>query len=207
MSTPPIPRRSFLTRLLGAITGGAWLGAGGLTDLAQAGIEGMPYLGEIRMFAGSFEPNGWRFCDGRLLAIADYDALFSLIGTTYGGDGQVTFALPDLRGRVPFHPPSTLSLGEWRGSEAVTLIPTQAPAHSHNMQGSTGLGVSSDPSGRVPAKNALGSPHYAALGGDTSLASAALVPTGQSQPHNNMMPSLGVNFIICIVGGVYPQQN
>ena len=206
MSTPPIQRRHFLARMLGALTGGAWLGAGGFVDQAQAGIEGQPFLSEIRMFAGDFEPYGWRFCDGRLLNIADYEPLWFLLGTTYGGDGQTTFALPDLRGRLPFHPASTFSLGEWRGSEAATINSGQLPAHSHNMQGTTGLGTSSDPTGRVPAKNALGAPHYAALGGDTSLAPTTLVPNGGSQPHNNMMPSLCVNFIICIEGGIFPSE-
>ena len=103
MKPSTLPRRHFLARLLGAITGGAWLGAQGLADKAKAGIDDLPYLGEIRMYAGYYEPWGWRFCDGRLLDIATYEPLFNLIGTTYGGDGLTTFALPDLRGRVAAH--------------------------------------------------------------------------------------------------------
>lgn len=201
MTPPPIPRRHFLARLFGAIAGGAWLSK---AEPAAAGEQEFPYLGEIRMFGGDFEPYGWRFCDGRLLVINDYDALFSLIGTTYGGDGQTTFGLPDLRGRIPFHPNTGGFLGEPRGQESVVLLSGQSPVHSHNLQGNSGLGISDDPTGRVPAKNALGAPHYS-LGGDTTLASTTLVPSGGSQPHNNMMPSLCVTFIIC-VDGVYPLQ-
>ena len=201
MNPPPLQRRHFLARLFGALAAGTWLGR---ATPAEAQTDGEPYIGEIRMFAGDFEPYGWRFCDGRLLPIAEHDALFALIGTTYGGDGQSTFALPDLRGRVPIHCYTT-QLGETRGVESVTLISTQAPVHSHALQGTSGPGISSDPSGAVPAKSALGAPHYS-LGGDTSLATGALDVAGASQPHDNMMPSLGVNFIISLYG-VFPQQS
>lgn len=202
MTPPPLERRHFLARLFGALVAGTWLGRASRAEAATTGIEGTPYLGEIRMFAGDFEPYGWRFCDGRLLAISEYDALFTLIGTTYGGDGQTTFALPDLRGRVPIHSYTT-QLGEMRGVESVTVIPTQVPVHSHDVQGTSGPGLSSDPSGAVPARNALGSPHYS-LGGDTSLAAGALDVAGGSQPHDNLMPSLCVHFIICTDYGVFP---
>ena len=205
MKPSPVPRRHFLARLLGAITGGAWLGAQGFTDRAEAGTEDLPFLGEIRMFAGWFEPYGWRFCDGRLLDITTYESLFNLIGTTYGGDGVTTFALPDLRGRAPVHPFNT-QLGEMSGQETVTLVSTQIPAHSHSLNGASALGDSSDPTTRVPAKSGFGAPHYSS-GIDTALAPAALVPNGASQPHENMMPSLCVHFIICIEGGVYPIPN
>src|SRR5512145_844211 len=118
-----------------------------------------PYVGEIRMFAGNFPPAGWAFCEGQILFISENETLFQLIGTTYGGDGQDTFALPDLRGRIPIHPFST-SLGATQGEETVTLVPFQAPLHTHNLQGSSGLGLSDDPSGRVPATNGLGNQHY-----------------------------------------------
>ena len=199
---PPIERRHFLARLFGALAAGTWLGRASEAEAATTQNEGLPYLGEIRMFAGDFEPAGWRFCDGRLLAISEYDALFTLIGTTYGGDGQTTFALPDLRGRVPIHQYTT-QLGEPRGVESVALISTQAPVHSHDLQGTSGPGISNDPSGTVPAKSALGAPHYS-LGGDTTLAAGALDIAGGSQPHNNLMPSRCVNFIICIESGVFP---
>lgn len=199
---PAVPRRRFLARLLGAITGGAWLGAKGLADKAEAGVGELPFLGEIRMFCGWYEPYGWRFCDGRMLDIATYDALFSLIGTTYGGDGVTTFALPDLRGRVPVQA-YTVQLGEFGGQETVTLGPMQIPAHSHTLNGSSALGDSADPTTRVPAKNGFGAPHYGS-GIDTTLAPAALATNGAFQPHENMMPSLCVHFIICIQDGIYP---
>jgi microcystin-dependent protein len=201
---PPLERRHFLARLFGALVAGTWLGRPSRAEAASSQDDGQPYLGEIRMFAGDFEPYGWRFCDGRLLPISEYEALFALLGTTYGGDGEATFALPDMRGRIPFHP-YTMQLGEMRGVESVTVIPTQMPLHSHELQGTSGPGFSSDPSGTVPARNALGSPHYS-LGGDTSLAAGALDIAGGSQPHDNLMPSLGVHFIIAVYG-VFPQQS
>jgi microcystin-dependent protein len=203
MNPPPLQRRNFLARLFAAVAAGTWLGRASRADAATTLDDGQPYLGEIRMFAGDFEPYGWRFCDGQLLQIAENDALFALIGTTYGGDGQVTFALPDLRGRVPVHP-FAIQLGETRGQESVTVTPAQVPAHSHDLRGTSGPGITSDPSGAVPAKNSLGAPHYS-LGGDTTLAPGTLDPAGGSQPHNNMMPSLGVHFIISVFG-VFPQQ-
>ena len=197
-----LPRRHFLARLLGAITGGAWLGA--QADRAEAGVEGGPYLGEIRMYAGTWEPNGWRFCDGRLLNIVDYEPLFNLIGTTYGGDGQTTFGLPDLRGRAPVHFWTT-QIAEMGGQEVVTLTSPQIPAHTHGLNGSSALGFAADPTLQVPAKSAVGAPHYSS-NIDTSLAPATIVPNGASQPHENMMPSLCVNFIICIDFGFFPSQ-
>jgi microcystin-dependent protein len=205
MNDPAIQRRHFLSRLIGAMAGGSWLGRASQAEAAPTGVEGIPFVGEIRMFAGDFEPYGWRFCDGRLLLIAEYETLFQLIGTTYGGDGQETFGLPDLRGRIPFHPASTLQLGEPRGQESVTLLSPHVPAHTHDVQGNSGLGVSNDPSGAVLAKNALGAPHYS-LGGDTFLAAGALTLAGNFQPHDNVMPSLCVHFIICL-DGVWPSPS
>ena len=198
----PFPRRRLLARLLGAFAGGAWLGGANKARAATTQQDDAPYLGEIRMFAGYYEPYGWRFCDGRLLAVAEYDALFQLIGTTYGGDGQVMFALPDLRGRAPVHVWST-QLGEAGGQETVTLAPAQSPVHSHALQGSSVLGDTSDPSGRVPARNGMGAPHYNSSV-NTYFASNTLIPAGASAPHDNMMPSLCINFIICIESGVVP---
>jgi microcystin-dependent protein len=205
MNAPRVARRDFLGRVLAAVAGGAWLDGLRRAEAAATGPYDMPYLGEIRMFAGNFEPWGWRFCDGRLLAIADYDLLFQLIGTTYGGDGQDTFALPDLRGRAPVHV-STTQLGEPGGQESVTLAPAQSPYHSHALQGSSSFGIASGPGGRVSARNALGAPHYHS-NVDTYFATTTLTVNGASQPHNNMMPSLGLNFIICIEGGLFPPTN
>jgi microcystin-dependent protein len=205
MDEPVIRRRHFLARAVGFLVGGAWLGgkiAGGDAEAATAQTD-LPYLGEIRMFAGSFEPVGWKFCNGQLLAITSYDSFFNLIGTTYGGDGQVTFALPDLRGRAPVHVGTTTLLGQTGGQEAVTLVSTQIPSHSHALLGSSATAEINDPSGRVPARNPFGWPHYKSTI-DTSLASDALSTSGSSAPHNNMMPSLCINFIICVEGGVYP---
>lgn len=205
--SPAIQRRHFLARALGLLTGGAWLGKQLVAP--REAEAGQPYIGEIRMFAGNFAPAGWAFCSGQLMPISENEALFALIGTTYGGDGQNTFALPDLRGRAPVHQGTgagmTVALGEMAGVESVTLLTAQMPAHSHALQGSSTLGGTNDPTGRVPSRNPLGWPHY---GGsiDTTLAANELVNTGGTQPHNNMMPSLGINFIISLFG-VFPSQS
>jgi microcystin-dependent protein len=169
------------------------------------------YIGEIRMFGGNFAPVGWAFCDGSLLSIAQYDALFNLIGTTYGGDGQTTFALPDLRGRFPVHQGqgaglSPRTLGEMAGSESVTLQLTQIPSHNHIPVASTTAGNSNDPGGMYWASSAS-VPQY--LPGDqanTNMNTGAIGSTGGSQPHDNMQPYLVINFIISLEG-IYPSQN
>jgi microcystin-dependent protein len=203
MTSPStVARRHFLARLLGALAGGAWVGSQGLASGSEAGQSDLPYFGEIRMFAADWAPVGWLICDGSMLMIANYETLWQLIGTTYGGDGQTTFALPDLRGRLPFHP-GTMLLAQTAGEEAVTLGPFQAPLHAHNLQGNSGLGSSDSPAGGVPARNGLGSPHYGSVV-NAWFATDALMPAGQSQAHNNLMPSLCINFIICVEGGVWP---
>lgn len=166
-----------------------------------------PYIGGIKMFGGNFPPAGWAFCDGSVLPISEYETLFMLIGTTYGGDGQSTFALPDLRGRVPVHQGQGPGLpnyviGEKFGVETVTLTSSQIPAHSHALLASTDAASSaSSPAGSVLGK-ASGSVY-----GETSttkqLAATTLAGTGGSQPHENMAPYLGVNFIISLYG-VFP---
>ena len=202
-----LPRRHFLARMLGALAGGAWLSRllPGRAEAAPTQSDESPFIGEVRMFGADWAPVGWAICDGRLLLISQYDALWSLIGTTYGGDGVETFAVPDLRGRTPVHV-GTTQLGQTLGQESVLLAPAQAPFHSHTFQGSSVLGDSSDPSGRVAARNAVGAPHYSGSV-DTFLASTTLIFAGGSQAHDNMMPSLCVNFIICTDGGVYPPRN
>jgi microcystin-dependent protein len=162
-----------------------------------------PYVGEIRMFAGNFAPQGWAFCDGSLLAIADYTPLYDLIGTTYGGDGQTTFALPNLLGRVPVHQANGFSLGQSAGSEEVTLTQSQLPTHSHVPQAArTTQGVNT-PAGNVWAA----SPEYAEYGPapDSSMSAQALASTGGGQPHDNMVPYLAINFIIALFG-IFPSQ-
>jgi microcystin-dependent protein len=166
-----------------------------------------PYVGEIRMFGGNFAPVGWAFCDGSLMAISDNDALFQLIGTTFGGDGQTTFGLPDLRSRVPIH--ATISsgfgftLGQNGGVETVTLIPTQIPAHSHVPQGNSNPGTQSGPGGGVWAASNPSLSQFSSASPNLALNAAAIGSAGGSQPHDNMLPFLVVNFIISLFG-VFP---
>jgi microcystin-dependent protein len=163
-----------------------------------------PYLGEIRMFAGNFAPQGWMFCNGQLLPIADYDSLWILIGTTYGGDGQVTFALPDLRGRVPMHQGPGYVQGQQAGVESVTLSASQIPAHSHVVQGSSANASTTSPVGNVPATmGAVTTFLYGTDAPSTALAPPSVSLVGGSQPHENMHPFLCVSFIISVFG-VFP---
>lgn len=166
-----------------------------------------PYVGEIRMFAGNFEPAGWMICDGRLLPISENDTLFNLIGTTYGGDGESTFALPDLRGRVPLHQSSgagaTYVLGETGGVEEVTLSTQQIPAHSHPPVAAAS-GSSPSPQGNVLAGWA-DAPYAPHSGTPVVLAPQAVDQVGGNQAHSNMPPYLALNFIISLFG-IYPSQ-
>ncbi len=178
-----------------------------LASSAQ-GLE--PFIGEIAMFAGNFAPRNWAFCDGQLLPIAQYQALFSLLGTTYGGDGQTTFALPDLRGRFPLHPGSgsgltPRSLGETGGAEAVALTIASMPSHTHAANASTGEGAFDTPQDAVHGRPASGIPQYA-TGPNTAMAGDAIGTTGGDRTHNNMPPYLGINFIIALQG-VFPSRN
>jgi microcystin-dependent protein len=168
-----------------------------------------PFIGEIRIFAGNFAPNGWAFCDGQLLAISQYDALFSLLGTTYGGDGQSTFGLPDLRGRVPIHMGtgpglSPHQMGSMGGSEQVTLTVNQLPSHSHTFSGTDSQATTPNPGGNVLAKS-TGMDLYFDDAPTAALASTSLSSTGGSQPHPNLMPFQCVNFIIALFG-IYPSS-
>jgi microcystin-dependent protein len=163
-----------------------------------------PYVGEIRLFAGNFAPAGWMFCEGQLLPISEYETLFNLIGTTYGGDGQSTFALPDLRGRVPLHFGNGFTLAETGGVETVTLTVSQIPAHSHPFLGSTDTANSANPSTSVVAR----SPQVKAFinGAASSAMSTQIVSSvGGSQPHNNFQPYLCLDFIISLFG-IFPSQ-
>jgi microcystin-dependent protein len=163
-----------------------------------------PYIGEIRMFAGNFAPVGWELCHGQLLSISENDTLFTLIGTTYGGDGQSTFALPDLRGRIPVHHGGGYVMGQAAGSETTTLTIAQIPAHSHQMLASSQSATETTPSNMVvPAvANAL---IYDNLPPFFTMNQSVISPVGSSQPHNNMMPYLSINFIISLFG-IYPSQ-
>lgn len=165
------------------------------------------FIGEIRMFGGSFAPAGWMFCEGQLLPISENDALFTLIGTTYGGDGQSTFALPDLRGRLPVHAASGFVLGQMDGVESVTLTVQQIPGHTHTLHATGSTATATAPGGDVLAAStgATVSP-YGTDAPVTTLAAQALTPAGGNQPHDNVQPFLCVNFIISLFG-VFPSQS
>jgi microcystin-dependent protein len=168
-----------------------------------------PYVGEIRLFGGSFAPAGWMFCQGQLLPISENDALFTLIGTTYGGDGQSTFALPDLQGRVPIHQGqgpglSSYTMGEMAGVEAVTLTTFQIPAHAHAFVATRSGGTSSNAIGNVLAS----SPNVTELIADTpstTLPASSIGVAGGSQPHDNMAPTIAISYIISLFG-IFPTQ-
>ena len=164
-----------------------------------------PYVGEIIMFGGNFAPAGWAMCQGQLMPISENDALFNLIGTTYGGDGQTTFALPDLRGRVPIHIGGTgnFQLGQMGGVEQVTLTVNQMPTHTHTAQAATS-GSSDNPSNNFWAGSSTGKA-YAAAPPSVLMNPATANPVGGSQPHENMVPFLSVTYIISLFG-IFPSQ-
>lgn len=170
-----------------------------------------PFVGEIKMFGGNFAPRQYALCNGQLIPISQNTALFSLLGTNFGGDGKTTFALPDLRGRVPVQPGSgpgirSYSIGEQAGEESVTLIQTEMPAHSHAAQCNSGKGNSSSPVGKVWAKDKSGlSSGYSTAQNGSLLSQQALAITGGSQPHNNMQPFVTLNFIIALQG-IFPAR-
>lgn len=168
-----------------------------------------PFVGEIRMFAGNFAPRGWAFCDGQLLAVSQNDALFSLLGTIYGGDGRTTFGLPDLRGRIPIHAGSgpglsPRRLGAKAGAENVTLTVNQLPSHSHRLQGSENISNEVNPAGMVVGE-AASVDLYQAGATTGNMSSSAITSIGGSRKHTNLMPFLCIHFIIALVG-IYPSR-
>ena len=170
-----------------------------------------PYVGEIRMFAGNFAPNGWMFCEGQTLPIAENEVLFQLIGTTYGGDGEETFNLPNLASRVPIHmgtgpDGTTYQIGEMAGTEQETLTIQQIPGHSHPEVAANAAGSNQDPTGRVLAQaaGAQGIKFYD-TDNPVAMSNQAIQPAGGSQPHENTQPFLCINFIISLFG-VFPSQ-
>lgn len=163
-----------------------------------------PYVGEIRMFAGNFAPAGWMFCEGQLLPISENETLFNLIGTTYGGDGQSTFALPDLRGRLPLHQGNGFVLAETGGVEEVTLSVNQIPAHSHAFLTVDQPGGQSSPAGALLAQSFNVVPFINDVPSG-SFNAGAIDPLGGSQPHSNVQPYLCVDFIISLFG-IFPTQ-
>jgi len=167
-----------------------------------------PYIGEIRMVGFNFAPQGWAFCNGQLMSIAENEALFNLIGTTYGGDGQSTFALPNLQSRIPLHQGSnnmgdSMVLAQLSGSETVTLNTNQLPAHSHALGANSGNGTQAGPGGGVWAASTLD--QFSTSPPTHAMATTTTLPAGGSQPHDNMPPFLVVNFVISLFG-IYPSQ-
>jgi len=202
-------RRGFLKRMLAFVAGGAVVAAA-RPNVAKA--DGDPFLGEIALVPYNFEPRGWAFCDGQLLAISQNTALFALLGTTYGGNGQTTFALPDLRGRTPIHagggPGPGLSqylLGQTSGVESVTLSTNQMPTHNHVLNANSANGTSDTPANGVMGKNASGVPQYSAAS-NAAMAAAAIGNAGGNQAHENRPPSLGLNYVIALQG-IFPSRN
>ncbi|MFD1161722.1 phage tail protein [Hwangdonia seohaensis] len=170
-----------------------------------------PFIGQISMFAGNFAPRGWALCDGQLLPISQYSALFSILGTTYGGDGETTFALPDLRGRVPMHAgngPGLTSrqLGQKFGSETNTLTVNQMPSHSHTVNAVTDDGNQSVPTGNLPAGTKVLDKEYSNAASNTTMNANMINANGDNQPVNNIQPVLVINYIIALEG-VYPSRN
>jgi microcystin-dependent protein len=162
-----------------------------------------PYVGEIRIFAGNFAPAGWMFCEGQLLPISENETLFQLIGTTYGGDGQSTFALPDLRGRLPLHQGNGFTLAETGGAEEITLTVQQIPAHTHPMLATIDIPTQSSPQNNLVGQAAA--KIYRAGNPSVTLNPSAVSAVGGSQPHNNFQPYLCVDFIISLFG-IFPSQ-
>jgi microcystin-dependent protein len=168
-----------------------------------------PYLGDVRLFAGIYAPEGWAFCDGSLQQIALNDALYTLLGTTYGGDGVSTFGLPDLRGRVPVHPgtltPFSYQPGESGGLETVTLGVAQVPMHTHALAATTNPGTSVSPAGNLIATPPDNCKLFRETTGTVPFNPAEINPAGASMPHTNMQPFLALNYIIALAG-VYPPR-
>lgn len=170
-----------------------------------------PFIAEIRIFAGNFAPRGWAFCEGQLLPIAQNTALFSLIGTTYGGDGRTTCALPDLQGRAPMHPGRAPGLSAWRlgqkaGAETDTLQPNEMPHHSHSYEATSGPGSATAPASDTINARSIGASAYASAGNEVAMNPAAIGNTGGGQAHQNMQPYLPMYFIIALQG-LYPSRS
>jgi len=169
-----------------------------------------PFVAEIRIFPFNFAPKGWAWCDGQLLPLSQNTALFSLLGTTYGGNGKSNFALPDLQGRAPMHPGqgpglSLHDLGETGGSETVSLLESEIPSHSHGANASRADGGSREAVGQLPAAGIGGVVAYAAPGALVSMSDNTLAPAGGDQPHNNLQPYLTFYFCIALQG-VFPPR-
>ena len=169
------------------------------------------YIAQIIMFAGNFAPKNWAFCNGALISISSNTALFSLLGTTYGGNGTTTFALPDLRGRVPVGTGqgpglSPVDLGEMAGTATTTLLTTNLPAHTHSLNAYSDAGTTNVPTGNLLANTGALDKEYASTGTLTPMSNQAIGATGSNSPFNIMQPYLGMNYVICLFG-IYPSRN
>lgn len=166
-----------------------------------------PFLGELKLASFNFPPKGWALCNGQLLPINQNQALFSLLGTSYGGDGMRTFSLPDLQGRAPLHRGNGVVLGQKAGAETVTLNSSQLPTHTHTLTASADIANASVPGGALPAAKPRGGMNrYAPVGNDTVMGSSSLTSIGGSQPHQNMQPYTVLMWIIALQG-IFPSQN
>ncbi len=169
-----------------------------------------PFLAEIRIVGFNFAPRGWAFCDGQILPISQNQSLYSLLGTTYGGDGRTSFALPDLRGRTPIHVGSSNGtvhlLGNKGGEETHTLNAAEMPQHTHTLQASTGNAAVNSPTGALLAKTPATDPYYNTLTSPVDMSTSAIDPVGGGQGHNNMQPTLALNFCIALQG-LFPSRN
>ena len=205
-SRPTFPRRHFIGRAL-ALFAGAALPWG--VRRSEADVQGtVPYIGDILLVPFNFAPRNWALCNGQLLPINQNQALFSILGTQYGGNGQTTFALPDLRDRVAIHMGqgtglSNYVIGQRAGEQAHTLTLAELPAHTHVARGSSAIGSSASPVGMVPARNAAQIPQYGASV-DTIMGAGAISSVGGSQGHLNMQPYLCLNFVIALAGAFPP---
>lgn len=202
MTPSALPRRDFLGRLLLLVGGAAAFGRARKAEAAPQSIE--PFVGELMIVPFGVVPTGWAPCDGQRLPIDQNQALFALLGTTFGGDGVTTFALPDLRGHVPIHAgqgPGLTNrvLGERGGSATRTLSIPEMPKHAHEVRGSNAPGSSEDPSGAYPATNAAGVPQWGVLA-NTALAAEAITTVGEGQAHENTAPSLSLIYVIALQG-------
>lgn len=182
-----------------------------LLSFVKTSAQDTPYVGQIKMFAGNFPPAGWAFCDGQLMSIAENEVLFAIIGTTYGGDGQTTFALPDLRGRIPMGTGqgpglSSRILGQKLGTEQETMTINQMPSHSHIVNATTAEGNQNVPTGNLFANTKVLDKEYSDAPGNTTMKNTMIGNAGGNQPMGNMQPYLGVNFIISLYG-IFPSQS
>jgi microcystin-dependent protein len=165
-----------------------------------------PYIGEIRIFAGNFAPWGWAFCEGQLMPISENEALFNLIGTTYGGDGESTFAMPDMRGRIPIHNGNGFILAETGGAEEITLTVNQIPSHSHSLVATTDISNTGNAADAILSTTTTGSKIYSTTNPTVALNSNSIAADGGNQPHSNFQPYLCVNYIIALFG-IFPSPS